>query len=68
MQDMEKQNRSHNGCYEKDDADEDVMFGNMDEPPTEAQAPTSSFWGKDKVVKKGNLPVASYDMRMFSKR
>jgi hypothetical protein len=68
MQDIEKLNRSHNGCYESDDKDEDVLFGNMDETPTEAQAPTSSFWGKDKVVKKGNLPVASYDMRMFSKR
>ena len=68
MQDIEKQNRSHNGCYEKGDEDEDVLFGNMDEPPTEDQAPTSSFWGKDKVVKKGNLSVASYDMRMFSKR
>ena len=68
MQDVEKQNRSHNGCYESDDKDEDVLFGNMDEMPTAAQAPTSSFWGKDKVVKKGNLPVASYDMRMFSKR
>lgn len=68
MQDVEKQNQSHNGCYEKDDDDEDVLFGNMDETPTISQAPTSSFWGKDKVVKKGNLPVASYDMRMFSKR
>ena len=68
MQDMEKQNRSHNGCYEKDDEDEDVLFGNMDETPTISQVPTSSFWGKDKVVKKGSLPVASYDMRMFSKR
>ena len=68
MQDIEKLNRSHNGCYESDDKDEDVMFGNMDETPTVAQAPTSSFWGKDKVVKRGNLPVASYDMRMFSKR
>ena len=68
MQDIEKQNRSHNGCYESDDKDEDVMFGDMDETPTAAQAPTSSFWGKDKVVKRGNLPVASYDMRMFSKR
>jgi hypothetical protein len=68
MQDVEKLNRTHNGCYEKDDEDDDVLFGNMDEPPTEAQAPTSSFWGKDKVVKKGNLSVSSYDMRMFSKR
>ena len=68
MQDMEKHNRSHNGCYESDDKDEDVMFGNMDETPTADHPPTSSFWGKDKVVKKGNLPVASYDMRMFSKR
>jgi hypothetical protein len=40
----------------------------MDETPTADQTPTSSFWGKDKVVQKGNLPVASYDMRMFSKR
>lgn len=68
MQDMEKQNRSHNGCYESDDKDEDVMFGNMEETQTADQPPTSSFWGKDRVVKKGNLPVASYDMRMFSKR
>jgi hypothetical protein len=68
MQDIEKQNRSHNGCYESDDKDEDVMFGNMDEPPAVTQSASSSFWGKDKVVKKGNLPVASYDMRMFSKR
>jgi len=68
MQDVEKLNRSHNGCYEKDDEDEDVLFGNMDETPTVSQTATSSFWGKDRVVKKGNLPVASYDMRMFSKR
>jgi hypothetical protein len=68
MQDLEKLNRSHNGCYETGDDDEDVLFGNMDETPTADQTPTSSFWGKDKVVKKGNLPVASYDMRMFSKR
>jgi hypothetical protein len=68
MQDMEKQNRSHNGCYEKDDPDEDVLFGNMDETPSADQTCTASFWGKDRVVKKGNLPVASYDMRMFSKR
>ena len=68
MQDVEKQNRSHNGCYEKDDEDEDVLFGNMDETPSVAQSSSSSFWGKDKVVKKGSLPVASYDMRMFSKR
>ncbi len=68
MQDIEKQNQSHNGCYEKDDEDEDVLFGNMDETPTASQSATSSFWGKDRVVKKGNLSVASYDMRMFSKR
>lgn len=68
MQDVEKLNRSHNGCYEKDDEDEDVLFGNMDETPTTDKTPTSSFWGKDRVVKKGSLPVASYDMRMFSKR
>jgi len=67
MQDIEKLNRSHNGCYENDDEDEDVLFGKMDETPSVAQS-SSSFWGKDKVVKKGNLPVASYDMRMFSKR
>ena len=68
MQDIEKLNRSHNGCYENDDEDEDVLFGKMDETPSVAQSSSSSFWGKDKVVKKGNLPMASYDMRMFSKR
>ena len=68
MQDIEKQNQSHNGCYEKDDEHEDVLFGNMDEPPTASHLPTSSFCGKERVVKKGSLPVASYDMRMFSKR
>jgi hypothetical protein len=68
MQDIEKLNRSHNGCYENDDEDEDVLFGKMDETPSVAQSSSSSFWGKDKVVKKGNLHVASYDMRMFSKR
>jgi len=68
MQDIEKQNRSHNGCYESDDEDEDVLFGNMDETSSVSQSASTSFWGKDKVVKKGSLPVASYDMRMFSKR
>jgi len=33
-----------------------------------SQKSTSSLWGKDRVVKKGNLPIANYDMRMFSKR
>ena len=69
MQEIEGHDREHNGCYEKDDEDEDMLFGKMDEPPVENhRSSTSSFWGKERVIKKGNLPMASYDMRMFSKR
>lgn len=69
MQDVDGQARDHNGCYKKEDADEDILFGNMDERPAEHdRASTNSFWGKERVIKKGGLPVSSYDMRMFSKR
>jgi hypothetical protein len=58
----------HNEKYNNED---DTLFGNMnDDTDTSSysQKSTSSLWGKDRVVKKGNLPIANYDMRMFSKR
>jgi hypothetical protein len=47
---------------EKEDAYEDVLFGQMDEErPTASQ----SFWGKEHVVKKSANPLSS-DIRAFS--
>jgi hypothetical protein len=46
---------------EKEDADEDVLFGQIDEEPRAAQ----SFWGKEHVVKKSSDPFSS-DIRAFS--
>ena len=65
---MTDDERQHNEQYNNED---DTLFGNMnDDTDTSSysQKSTSSLWGKDRVVKKGNLPIANYDMRMFSKR
>lgn len=65
---MKDDERQHNEQYNNED---DILFGNMnDDTDTSSysQKSTSSLWGKDRVVKKGNLPIANYDMRMFSKR
>jgi len=65
---MKDDERQHNEQYNNED---DTLFGNMnDDTDTSSysQKSTSSLWGKDRVVKKGNLPIANYDMRMFSKR
>ena len=65
---MKDDERHHNEQYNNED---DTLFGNMnDDTDTSSysQKSTSSLWGKDRVVKKGNLPIANYDMRMFSKR
>jgi len=62
--DQQPQNEKYNN-------EDDTLFGNMnDDTDTSSysQKSTSSLWGKDRVVKKGNLPIANYDMRMFSKR
>ena len=64
---MKDDERHHNNQYNEED---DTLFGNMnDNTDTSSYSqPTNSLWGKDRVIKKGNLPIANYDMRMFSKR
>ena len=65
---MKDDERHHNNQYNEED---DTLFGNMnDDTDTSSysQKSTSSLWGKDRVVKKGNLPIANYDMRMFSNK
>ena len=46
---------------EKEETDEDVLFGQMDETPTASQ----SFWGKEHVIKKSTSPLSA-DIRAFS--
>jgi hypothetical protein len=46
---------------EKQESDEDILFGQMDETPSASQ----SFWGKDRVVKKSASPFSA-DIRAFS--
>ena len=64
---MKDDERQHNEQYNNED---DTLFGNMnDDTDTSSYSqPTNSLWGKDSVIKKGNIPIANYDMRMFSKR
>lgn len=65
---MKDDEQPHNEKYNNED---DTLFGNMNDDndtSSYSQKSTSSLWGKDRVVKKGNLPIANYDMRMFSKR
>jgi len=68
--DIEERGIPITGSYERDDVDEDVMFGNMDESTGSLTEPSGShsFWGKERVIKKGDLSVSGYDMRMFSRR
>jgi hypothetical protein len=71
MKDFDKQNKYHNGWHETND-DDDMLFGNMDGTDnadlSNDQRCTSSLWGKERVIKKGNIPIANHDMRMFSNR
>ncbi len=74
MKDFDKQNKYHNGWYETNDDDDDMLFGKMDgidnddDGSTDDQGCMTSLWGKERVIKKGNVPIANYDMRMFSKK
>jgi hypothetical protein len=75
MKDFDKQNKYHNGWHETNDNDDDddddgMLFGNMDDVDgsTDDQGCMTSLWGKERVIKKGNVPIANYDMRMFSKK
>ena len=64
MKEVEKQNKYN--FYNKEE--DDVLFGSIDESNTSNVENSSSFWGKERVVKKGSLPISNYDMRIFSKR
>jgi hypothetical protein len=73
MKDFDKQNKYHNDWHESND-DDDMLFGKMDgidnddDGSTDDQGCMTSLWGKERVIKKGNVPMANYDMRMFSKK
>lgn len=64
---MKEIERQHNSDYNEED---DTLFGNINDDTDTPSYPqvTPSLWGKERVIKKGNLPIANYDMRMFSKR
>ena len=64
---MKDDERHHNNQYNEED---DTLFVNMnDDTDTSSYSqPTNSLWGKDSVIKKGNIPIANYDMRMFSNK
>jgi len=65
MKEVEKQNKY---IFSNKEEEDDVLFGSIDESNTSNVENSSSFWGKERVVKKGSLPISNYDMRMFSKR
>jgi hypothetical protein len=70
MKDFDKQNKYNNGWHKTND-DDDMLFSNMDNNDdglSRDQSCMSSLWGKERVIKKGNVPIANHDMRMFSKR
>jgi hypothetical protein len=48
--------------YNKKEDDEDILFGNMNEIPT-----TSSYWGKERVIKSGSN-ISPADMNLFRRR
>ena len=64
---MKDDERHHNNQYNEED---DTLFGNIDDDTDTSSysQPTNSLWGKDSVIKKGNIPIANYDMRMFSNK
>lgn len=65
-----KELENHGNHFEKDEEDDDIMFGNCDEKNEliESDIPKSkSFWGKP-IIKKGNLPLpGGYTMDHFVK-
>jgi hypothetical protein len=64
---MKENERQHNSQYNEED---DTLFGNINDDTDTPSYPqgTTSLWGKERVIKKGKVPIANYDMRMFSKR
>ena len=65
---QDREHQSYKNGYEDESNDDDVLFGNMDDTPRHDETCNRSFWGKERVVKKGGVPMANYDMRMFSNR
>jgi hypothetical protein len=51
--------------HKEEEADEDMLFGAIDEEPKELSA-SKSFWGKDRVLKK-EKDINAFTMEMFSK-
>lgn len=47
---------------------EDTLFGTIDTPDVDSPPPSSSFWGKERVVRRGHgQSQMQYDMNVFSK-
>jgi len=67
MKELERQTKFNNGYNVDADADDDVLFGSIDNSSS-TDSPNNSFWGNDRVLQQGKTPISSYDMRMFSKR
>jgi hypothetical protein len=62
MKELDNINEHGNNAEE---ADEDMLFGAIDEEPKELSA-SKSFWGKDRVLKK-EKDINAFTMEMFSK-
>jgi hypothetical protein len=67
MKELEQQTKHNNGYCDSTDDTYDSLFDSIEET-TSGQSPTSSFWGKERVVKQGKPTISGCDMRMFSKR
>jgi hypothetical protein len=61
MKELENTNEHGQNAEE---ADEDMLFGAIDEEPKELSA-SKSFWGKDRVLKK-EKDINAFSMEMFS--
>ena len=65
---QDREHQTYKNGYEDESNDDDVLFGNIEDTPRHDETCTRSFWGKERVIKKGGVPMANYDMRMFSNR
>ena len=65
LQRKEFEDTSNESDYTKNNDDEDMLFGKMDDH-TGSITPMHSFWGKDRVVKKPQTQL-EYDMQLFSR-
>ena len=65
---QDREHQTYKNGYEDESNDDDVLFGNIEDTPRHDETCNRSFWGKERVIKKGGVPMANYDMRMFSNR